>query len=315
MRHKPISQFPQGKNGASCFQLALFFALSISLINPLWAQSKVKEKVVHNALADRIEKLLSEKKKKEALSLLVTELGTTVKSRVKKELSKAALLQAQENYELYLRLSRTFETDRAQQLYELAMASKKTNTAIASQKIDEALMVEPTQLLLLLEKVRLALAKKDCQNAAEILTPQKEKFFFDEEVLLLWTQQQLCAQKNIEGQVLVLKKQVLVPKLEWMWTAIDIQQKFALKHWVSAWEDVEKLKKIDMKYPETHYFEWVIGFQTKNYRVSTAQKYLSQCEEMTGMLARKYNADPMLCQRVADVTEDLNNLKKKQNSP
>ncbi len=313
MKYTPISCFPNGKIWASWFQLALFFSLSFA--GPRLARAQVKEKITPNTITDRIEKLLLEKKKKAALDLLVTELSNAMKSRAKKESVKLGTNQLQENYELYLRLSRSFETDRAQQLYELAMASKKTNPSLSAQKIEEALMVEPTQMALLLEKTRMALTRKDCQGAGEIISAQKEKYFFDEEVLLLGIYQQLCAQKNIEGQIGILKKQVPVVKLEWLWIAAEIQQQFALKHWVSAWGDVERLKKIDLKYPELNYFEWFIGFQTKNYRLSTAQKYLSQCEELTGLLARKYSADPMLCQRVAEVTEDLNNLKKKQSSP
>ena len=315
MRLRSIGEIPQGIKRASWFQLAffLFFIFSIGAVQS--AQPQSADKATAGQLTEKIEKLLLEKKKKEALGLLVTEIGTTMKGRAKKELTKSQLIQSQENYELYLRLSRAFETDRVQQLYELAMASKKSNPSLAMQKIDEALAVEPLQQSLLLEKARLALSRKDCQGAAETLLPLKEKYFFDEEVLLLWLHQQLCAQKNIEGVVAPLRKQVPTVKLEWLWIAVEILQKFSQKHWVSAWEDIERLKKIDAKYPESSYFEWTVGFQTKNYRVSTAQKYLSQCEEMTGMMLRKYNADPLLCQRVAETAEDLNGLKKKQNGP
>lgn len=263
----------------------------------------------------KVEQLLREKKKNTAMRLLIAEMNALVPNKqggAKRDLSKPQLAALQAHYELYLRLSRAFETDRAQQIYELAMSSKKSNSALALQKMDEALLIEPTQVLLLVEKVRLLLGKKDCLGAGDALSPLKEKYYFDEEVNLLLLQQALCLQKPIEGSLVSSKRQVPLIKLEWLWLSLGIQHKILTKHWQSVPEEIEKLKALDVKYPEISYFEWTIGMQTKNYRVSMAQKYLTQCEEISGFSFRRYNVDPLLCQRTVEVSEDLKNLKKKQ---
>jgi hypothetical protein len=320
MKLKPYFRFLNRSKlkRASLSKLALFLLISTSFCTQgvASAQSVAEEKALIEKgsvdISARVEKLLGEKKKKEAINLLVASLQGSGKVNLKTQAIKNFSLQQQNNYELYLRLSRAFETDRAQQIYELAMASKKSNPALALQKIEEAVLVEPTQQLLILEKIRMTIAKKDCLAAEPLLEPLKAKYFFDEEILLLSLQQQLCLQKPIEGQLILLKKQVPLIKAEWLWLSLSIQQKLQAKQWVTSFEEIERLKKIDGAYPEVFYFEWVIGYQTKNYRMSTAQKYQKKCEELTGFVYRKYNLDPLLCQRVAEVIEDLNNLKKKQ---
>jgi hypothetical protein len=295
--------------------LCLLVNGEIALCKAITAKDEnVKEKVKQET-QQKIEQFLRVKKKKSALQLLVSEISATVPPKmggIRKDLNKSLLIELQSNYELYLKLSRSFETDRAQQIYELAMSSKKSNSLLALQKIEEALLLEPGHVLLIIEKVRLLLGKKDCLAAYDALLPIKEKYHFDEEVNILYLQQALCLQKPTESSLVLLKRQVPVIKLEWLWASLVVQQKILAKFWQSVPEEIERMKALDAKYPEISYFEWTIGMQTKNYRVSLAQKYLTQCEEISGFAFRKYNVDPLLCQRTAEVTEDLKNLRKKQ---
>lgn len=273
----------------------------------------IKKDLSTEDIAAKVEEFVAAKKKNEAVQFLATEIATSLRNKSssgKKSKKAEALL---EQYELYLKLSRAFDTEKAQQIYEMAMASKKTNLPLALQKIDEALEVEPKQQQLLAEKARLMLTKKDCQGAQDLLNPLRERLFFDEEIALLLLEQQLCAQKPVEALLLQYKKQIPLIKYEWLWLSVSIQQKIMLKHWSLAFEEIERLKKVEENYPESHDYEWVVSNQMKVFRVSAAQKYLSRCEGMTGFVFRRYHWDPLLCQRTAEVTEDLKNLKKKPN--
>lgn len=202
-------------------------------------------------------------------------------------------------------LSRMFFSDRAQQIYELAISMRRTDIQVALNQILDAQRLEPDNFLILNELVRLKIVKGDCSGALKELSKYSKFKVASEELLLSHLQVYSCLgnTKNIDETKLLINS---LKPLEFagFWKELEIE--LAGNDLKKIGILVEELAKIDPNYPEIQYWKWKIEIQNKKNNTSAGANYLLLCKNLSSSKFRQYMMDPNLCKRVQEVEKSEN---------
>jgi hypothetical protein len=255
--------------------------------------------------ADIIEKsytLSLQKERSQATLVLVNAIKRESKKNPKaaKDLTKALE-----------QVSTIFYSDKAQQLYELAVSMKLSDPALASQKLGDALRMEPDHLGILLAQVRVATELGDCSSALSQAKKIKETNPFSEEVDLSISQAAVCSGQFDTYQQLKTTIDEKKNPLAVHWTAVELEYQFKAGNFIRALELSRGLQKLDPLFPEAYYWEWKAQNELKEKSESSASKYMNLCKGLSARSQRQYIAEPFLCRRTTEIETFL---KKNNNS-
>ncbi len=286
-------------------------AILAALFFMTWAHSqlasagtKVRSSPARETYRDLIEKaynLSLQKDRTQALGILVG----AIKKENKKSPAQRELMTALEQ------VSKVFYSDKAQQLYELALSMKSSDPTTATAKLQEALRLEPDNLSIEIALARQALASNDCDGALARSLKQKDLLVAIEELRLVAAQSQVCLGKYDDYLVSRSAQDVKKSDLGKFWFVLETEYFFKTASLPKALEAAVNLQKQDGNFPEPHYWDWRAGTELKQKKDKAAQRYLNLCKTMNSRQQRDYSPEPQLCRRT---TEIENYLKKNNNS-
>jgi hypothetical protein len=257
------------------------------------AETKSKKAETFKDIIEKSYNLSLQKDRSQAVNILVNAIkqenfrsGSAIE--IKAELKKA--LQ---------QVSYIFYSDRALQAYELALSLRRTDPAQALQKMNEALRMETDNLTLVTETQRLMLIKGDCSTALDGVTKERLQNPFDENLILLLAQAQVCLgqwdefKKTRDGYDAKKSNQGK------FWLSLEIEFAFHEKNFAKTKELIMILQKLDPKYPELYYWQWRRALASE--KLVAGQKYLKTCKNIPAALYRQYMTDVNLCRKVGEV--------------
>ncbi len=195
-------------------------------------------------------------------------------------------------------MSRMFISEKAQQAYEFSLSLKRTDLPQAIVKINDALRAEPENLTLLLEAARQNLTKGDCKSALEIAQKVQKINLWDDELALVLAQSKICL-NDFVGYINTKEGVQITNSIPWL--SLEIERNIKEKNLMKAKEALNQLIKIDKNYPEQEYWAWKIDIEQKVTNIDSAQDYKTECQNMTGVIYRRFILDPRLCTRVSEV--------------
>jgi hypothetical protein len=247
----------------------------------------------YSDLISKAQNLILQKDRLQAMNVLV--------AGIKKENSKSnAYLELKKNIE---DLSQVFISEKAQQLYELAITLKKTDMTASTQKITEALRLEPDHLKLIIELSRNQITKGDCSSAQESLSKIIQLSPYIEELKLLQTQIYLCL--NQMSELNQIRSTVDIKKSNYasQWILVDIEKFDKLGQNKAAIDSLILFKNLKLSHPEVNYWSWKLNKNTND-----GYKYVNECKKMSTGAYRQYLMDPQLCRRLSEVESELKNV-------
>jgi len=287
---------PQNKKfhlrfGLRALFLGLFFWISVSSAAPLSSELLLN--------LEKAQDFVLKKKRKEALDLLIVllekEKGKPTKS--------AKILKKNIN-----ELSEVFLTDKSQQLYESAQFVKKTNASSAQQLYLEALRLDPDNSKITFELGALYLNTGDCTKAYELIFPDGNKSDLlkvksIEGLGLLYAHILLCQNKIKEYDAL---REGFSGEEESAiyWIHLDINRFWANKEISLAKTSLALILNKDPQFIPGLYWDWKINRSKKS-----AEKYLSECQNLSIKTQSKYKREPQLCGFVTEVENEINQKK------
>jgi hypothetical protein len=283
------------------FQTFKRAAIIAALFFGMHSQAASGSTETYQDIIEKAYNLNLQKDRAQAISLLLGALKRENKKTVaQRELSSALNHTAT-----------VFYSDKAQQLYELALSLKESDPNLASSKLQEASRLEADNAAIEVALERLALSNGDCAGAAGRLMKQKELVPLIEEIRLVAAQLALCQGKfsdylNYRG-LADIKNSSLNP----FWQTAEMEYLYRTGAFIKAQEMALNAQKQDAGFPEPIYWQWKAEQELKVKSDKAAQKYVSLCKTLNSRQRRQYLPEPLLCHRTTEVETFL---KKNNNS-
>jgi len=196
-------------------------------------------------------------------------------------------------------VSYMFYSDRAQQVYELALSLRRTDPSQALQKLTEAQRVEADNMTLYTEMQRVLLIKGEASTVLENVLKKREQNPFDEQLVLLQAQALVYLGNWSDYKKLRDAFEIKKSNLQKYWLALDIEQDLYEKSPGKAKEALLAAQKVDAKYPELLYWQWRLA--PEGEKKPLGQKYVKGCKNISPTQYRQYMTDVNLCRKVAEV--------------
>lgn len=270
--------------------MALFFA----------STSNASTETYRNII-EKAHNLSLQKDRSQAVSILVGALKReSRKSAAQKELS-AALDQ----------VAKVFYSDRAQQLYELAISLRSTDAATALARLQEASRLEPENASIEIALARQSIAGGDCAGAATRAEKQKDLAVAIEELRLLTAQAYVCLGRFPEYLALKNSQDIKQSSYTVFWQTLDSEYFFKTGAFAKALDSALAAQKTDPSFPEPLYWQWKAETELKAKQVKSLHKYLNLCKTLNSRQQRQYLPEPQLCRRTSEIETFL----KKNNNP
>jgi hypothetical protein len=235
----------------------------------------------------------------------VTVLLGALRKESKKSVAQKELSGALEQ------VSRVFYSDKAQQLYELALSLRTTDPSLALSKLQEAARLEPDNISIEVALARLALSNGDCAGAAGRLLKQKDLVPVLEELRLVAAQTALCQGRFTDYTALRNPAEWKNSSFSSFWQTAEMEYLYRTGAFTKTEDLSLALQKQDPGFPEPLYWQWKTEVELKQKPDKAGQKYLSQCKTLNSRQQRLYLSEPMLCRRTTEVETFL---KKNNNS-
>lgn len=268
---------------AAPWGVALFFAFPASA-----AKTETYQDLIEKAYS-----LSLQKDRTQAVNLLVS---AAKKENRKSGPPKELLTALQE-------VSGVFYSDKAQQLYELALSLKSGDPNLAGQKLSEAARLEPENQQITMEQIRLQIGTGDCDGALRQAKKWIERNPFSEELRLIAAQSALCAGQVNEYQLIRGQADLKKSGLEIFWQTADLEHAERVGLLAKGREQASALQKADSTFPETYYWLWKFEKALKLPEERSGLKYLAACKNLSSRSARQYQAEPRLCRRTGEVEQ------------
>lgn len=271
--------------------VAFFFS------NPVFAETKTE---TYKDVMEKAFNLSLQRDRTQAVSILLGALKReSKKGRTPKELQNALS-----------QVSHIFYSEKAQQMYELALSFQASDPAMALGKLQEAARLEPENMSIELSIARVQIMTNDCDTAARTISRNKEQIAYLEEAQLVQAQAAVC-QGQFESYLTLKPKDAKKSTLQIFWVSLDAEYQFKIGAFAKVKEIVLTLQTLEATFPEASYWDWKSARELKAKSDKSAQKYLSQCKSLSTRLQRQYQAEPNLCRRTVEVETFL----KKNNNP
>ncbi len=198
-----------------------------------------------------------------------------------------------------------FYSDKAQQLFELAISLRMNSPSIALQRLSEALQLEPDNLQVELEQIRLQLILNECSKAESLVASLQQRIPAVESVQLIATQVALCQghfekAAQLRGAIETKKSPMAI-----FWYSTEADQALRSSQPQKALELATLMLKVEPRFSESHYWLWKAETELKKTSEKSAQNYLNSCKGLSARHFREYLAEPTMCRRVAEVEASL----------
>lgn len=272
--------------------MALFLFSPRSLQASLASKSETYQDIIEKA-----QNLILQKDRPQALLILNKAIQKETKVSIVLELRQAAS-----------EIAHKFLSDKAQQLYESSVASRRVDLNIAQQNAAEALKIEPDNLSIIAEYSRVLFAKGDCRNAEEFAIKGLQLLDADEELRLIYAQALSCQKRWGDVQKVLEKHVRKKSEYSLFWIALEVERQISLKSFNKAQEQLLAMGKIDEKYPEMSRLSWRLSVEQRKKRPADAQRYLMTCRNISANQYRQYMMDPGLCRQIAEVEKEIKRL-------
>lgn len=240
-------------------------------------------------LTEKAYNLTLQKDRTQAVNILVTALRREASSSATAKELKAALQE----------VSGLFLGDKAQQLYELSLSLRKTDVNQALGKINEALRIEPDNLQLLNESARLQILKGDCSGATENLAKWRKWNPYDEQTLLTSAQAAVCQSDWPAYTGFRSLAESRKGPLAKYWLALEVEKSLKENSESRAKEALDLLHKEDSSFFEVSYWDFRT-LKELTPKMAAAQKYLSNCKNISSAQFRRFLMEPYFCRRTAE---------------
>lgn len=189
-----------------------------------------------------------------------------------------------------------FFSERAQQSYELALASYPTNRQQTIEKLKETLGLEPMNALVLKALIFSLLSQRDCGAVAKWREDLLRVNPFDDEVLRLNILELVCLKNKTEAQILLAKMSLnsqsqafaIVTKLRMYGNEANL---------ISA-----EIRPQEASYPEMVYVGWRLEKEAKNSKL-LSERYRSLCSEAISFDRAFFWMDPWVCEHLKEINE------------
>lgn len=208
-------------------------------------------------------------------------------------------------------VAKVFYSDKAQQLYELALSLKSTDTATAVVKLQEASRLEPENTSIEVALARLAISTGDCDGAASRMARQKDLVIAIEELRLLNAQISICQGQFKDYLAIKNSQDPKQLKLILFWKTLESEYFYRTGAFTKALEAAQAAQKIEASFPEPLYWQWKSEIELKQKQSRVPQKYINLCKTLNSRQQRAYLPEPQLCRRTPEIE---NFLKKNNNS-
>ena len=250
-----------------------------------------KKQESHFDIIEKAQQLMLQKDRQRASQLLVQAIQKeNPKSNAGKQLI-SALNQ----------FSIVFLTDKAQQLYELALTASSADRNLSLTRINEALRLESNHLLLLSLRLRMHISQVECFEAKSIAKNMQEINPYYLDMNLILAQIASCENKWDEYETFKVKADFKTNQMPLPWLSLELEKQFFLKDYKKMTELVEQIVKVDKSYPEAHFWSWKKLITQQLTADLPARKYVNLCKNISEKKKRSYIFDPKLCSGIPEV--------------
>lgn len=240
---------------------------------------------------NKASELLAQKKKDQALRLIISYSRTERSRPYKKEAGELLFLAAQ-----------TFLTKEAQEEYEVSLNATLDNDKIALKAADRCLAIEPQNLDCLIQRARCDYRLKneksfggDIAKIREILSNTQYDALF---ALLLEKNEEDFKNKQV-GLVLNDK----MPEIMFIFTLMELDRSFLAKNYSLAKDIVIQLEKNNPDWPDLIFYKNKLNLESEEEQAKSSPEllaaYSSKCKSISKSAARKFRYDFELCMRGA----------------
>lgn len=198
-----------------------------------------------------------------------------------------------------------FYSDKAQQLFELAISLRMNSPSIALQRLTEALRLEPDNLQIELEQIRLHVILNECSKAESLTASLQQAIPFLESIQLMATQVALCQGQFDKAAQLRAGVDTKKSAMAIFWYSTEADQALRSNQPSRALELASAMQKIEPRFSESHYWQWKAENELKKSSEKSAQNYLNSCKGLSARHFREYLAEPTMCRRVSEVETSL----------
>lgn len=292
------------KKGASLFCITAFVvsALPISHSHASPKTTKSLRLNAYEKMEKEVEGFLAQKKRDSAINRVIGDFSSLTKE------------QKVQGYELYQKASRLFYQDRNQQIYESALFIKKTDPRAALEKVQQVLQKDQDHLSLRIEEIRLQIQIGQCDQSLQKTEALRQRIKFDEEINLLQAFSLFCVDKLTKTSMTRLQKESFKIEKPLIWKTLEGLNMTEIVDSSLKKNIQDALHEAPVSYPEADYLFWKMSLVEKLPRISSANKYLEACKNISGKQIQTWIWDPFLCRRTAEVESDLAKLNKKAKS-
>ena len=265
--------------------VALFFTMLLTVSTAAAGSPETYKDIIDKAYS-----LSLQKDRGQAILLLVN----SIKKETKKTSAPRELFNALDQ------VSTIFFSEKAQQLYELGLSLKTSDTQVSLVKINESLKLESDNYLSLVSQMQIMLANGDCSSALEQGKKLHEINLYYEPLDLIVGQAAVCAGQFETYLQIKNKIDFKRSSLTLFWHILEVEYLNKTAAYQRAKDMLSYVQKTDPNFPEADYWQWKLSTDTK-----AAQKFVSGCKSLNAKLSRKYLPEPMLCKRIAEVESFL----------
>ena len=264
------------------------FSITLLFLNTSVASKKQES---HLDIIEKAQNLMLQKDRQRATQLLVQSIQKeNPKSNAGKQLIS-----------VLNQISVVFLTDKAQQLYELALTAASTDRSLSLTRINEALRIENNHLLLLSVRARMHISQIECFEAKTITQNMNDLNPFYADLNLIFAQISACENKWGEYDLLRAKVDFKPNQVPLSWLVLDAEKLFQIKDYKKMSETLEQMTKFDKSYPETHFWFWKKLVAQQVLADLPARKYVNLCKNISEKKKRSYIFDPKLCSGIPEV--------------
>lgn len=284
------SGFKRSSHRGAPFYFYVLLALAGSAVGAYAANTETYKDIIQKA-----QTLSLQKERGHAVQLLTS----SVARESKKGPPPKELVSALEE------VASLFLSDKAQQLYELALSLRENEPQMALQKLSDAAKLEPDNLQIQLEQFRVSAILGNCNEAGAAILRLNETLFPIESVRLAAVQAALCRNQLEDARKLRGASDEKKSPLFAIWTSTDAEILLRQNKGEKAIELIAQAQKLDPDFPESYYWQWRAETDLKKVSEKSAPKYVALCKSLSPRAYRRYLAEPFLCRRVQEVESSL----------
>lgn len=250
-------------------------------------------------IIEKAQVLASQKERSQAITLL--------NSAIKKE-NKKNSGASRELYQSIEDISSLFYSDKAQQLYELALSLYSTDSNLALAKLAEASKLENDNLTILIETARIS-SGADCAMISKQFQKLQETNPYSELVQLALLQAAVCnGEFDKYVQLKTFPIEAKSEALQIFWLDAEIEYLLKQNQTRKAKDILNQMQKLSKNYPSLWYWTWKLESDSKQKADKSGPKYISSCKSISTREERQFRINPMVCRRVAEVESYLKKL-------